>query len=97
MSDPWIERELLRRQRLHRKMVKGMTLRERIEEELDQFWCTVPEAAEELGEHPKTVYERIRRGEIKATRQSPRKTRIHYTALAAYMSKRTGDQQKPQK
>jgi excisionase family DNA binding protein len=65
---------------------KGMTRRERIEDDLEQEWYTVPEAAEELGEHPKTLYRRIRNGEIKADTRRPRKTRIHYTDLAAYMS-----------
>ena len=76
-------------ERLLRRSVKNMTRRERIEFDLEQEWYTVPEAAEELGEHPKTVYRRINRGEIKATRRSPRKTVIHYTDLAAYMSEDT--------
>ena len=50
----------------------------------------MPEAAEVLGEHPKTIYRRIRDGEIKAYRRSPRKIRIHYTDLAAYMIKEGG-------
>ncbi len=87
MSDRGIERELLLQERLRRKSVKNMTRRERIEFDLEQEWYTVAEAAEELEEHPKTVYRRINQGEIKAVRPSPRKTRIHYTDLAAYMSK----------
>jgi excisionase family DNA binding protein len=65
---------------------RTMTRRELIEDDLEQEWYTVPEAAEELGEHPKTLYRRIRNGEIKADKRRPRKTRIHYTDLAAYMS-----------
>jgi excisionase family DNA binding protein len=64
-----------------------MSRRERIEDDLDQLWYTVPEAAEVLGEHPKTIYRRIKNGEIRANRPSPRKTRIFYTDLAAYMIK----------
>ena len=76
--------------RLERAQRRAMSRRERIEEDLDQWEYTVPEAAEVLGEHPKTIYRRIRDGEIKAYRRSPRKTRIHYTDLAAYMIKEGG-------
>lgn len=67
-----------------RKMT--MTRRELIEDDLEQDWYTVPEAAEKLDEHPKTLYRRIRNGEIKADTRRPRKTRIYYKDLAAYMS-----------
>jgi excisionase family DNA binding protein len=73
--------------RLERARRKYRTRRERIEEDLELVWYTVPEAAEELGEHPKTTYRRIRNGEIKADTGRPRKTRIHHTDLAAYMSR----------
>ena len=73
--------------RFERAWRKGMTRRELIEDGLELEWYTVPQAAEELGEHPKIVYRRIRNGEIKASRPSPRKTRIHHTDLAAYMSR----------
>jgi len=69
---------------------RAMSRRERIEAELDQLWFTVPEAAEVLGEHPKTLYRRIKNGEIKANRPSPRKTRILYTDLAAYIAQESG-------
>jgi excisionase family DNA binding protein len=90
MGDRWMERELLRREKLRRKYLSGLTRRERIEEDLEQEWYTVREAAEELGEHRKTTYRRIRNGEIKADTRRPRKTRIHHTDLAAYMTKESG-------
>jgi excisionase family DNA binding protein len=74
--------------RLEKARRKHRTRRERIEDGLELEWYTVPEAAEELGEHRKTTYRRIRNGEIKADTRRPRKTRIHYTDLAAYMSQR---------
>jgi excisionase family DNA binding protein len=76
--------------RLERARRKSRTRRERIEEGLEQEWYTVNEAAEELELHPKTVRKRIRDGKLKASRPSPRKTRIHYTDLGAYMSKEGG-------
>ena len=66
---------------------RTMTRRELIEDALEQEWYTVNEAAEELGLHPKTVRKRIRERKLKASRPSARKTRIHYTDLAAYLSK----------
>jgi excisionase family DNA binding protein len=66
---------------------RGLSLRERIEDDLEQEWYTVDEAAEELDLHPKTVRARIREGKLKASRPSPRKTRIHYTSLTSYLSK----------
>jgi excisionase family DNA binding protein len=64
-----------------------MSRRELIEEDLEQEWYTVDEAAEELDLHPKTVRKRIREGNLKASKPSPRKTRIHYTDLARYLSR----------
>ena len=52
-------------------------------------WYTVKEAAQLLGVHPKTVRKRVREGEIKASRPSPRMTRIHKRDLADYLN-RTG-------
>ncbi len=72
--------------RLENAIRRGKTRRERIEDGLDQEWYTVLEAAEVLDEHPKTLYERIRKGEIVADTRRPRKTRIHYTDLAKFMS-----------
>ena|SRR5829696_1369152 len=77
--------EIARIEAAQRKANSRLPRRLRLEEELDQWWYTVPEAAEILREHPKTIYRRIRRGEIKASRPSPRKIRIFYTDLAAYM------------
>jgi excisionase family DNA binding protein len=76
--------------RLERAQRKYMTRRERIEDGLELEWYTVDEAAEELDLHPKTVRSRLREGKLKASRPSPRKTRIHYTDLAAYMSRLAG-------
>ncbi len=59
-----------------------------IKEGLQKEWYTVPEAAEILKEHPKTVYQRVRAGGIRASRPSPRKTRIHKQDLLAYLRKR---------
>lgn len=59
-----------------------------IKESLPKEWYTVPQAAAFLGEHPKTVYQRVRNGEIRASRPSPRKTRIHREDLIAYTRKR---------
>jgi excisionase family DNA binding protein len=73
--------------RLERARRRAMSRRELIEEDLDQEWYTVDEAAEELDLHPKTVRQRIREGKLKASQPSPRKTRIHYTDLARYLSK----------
>jgi len=70
---------------------RAMSRRERLEDDLDQLWYTVPEAAEVLGEHPKTIYRRIKNGEIRANRPSPRKTRILYSDLAAYIDKEGGE------
>jgi len=84
MGNPYNEVMLLEAAR--RRAQRGLSRRERIEEDLEQEWYTVPEAAEKLGEHPKTLYRRIRNGEIKVDKRRPRKTRIHYTDLAAYMS-----------
>jgi excisionase family DNA binding protein len=56
-----------------------------IEASLDKDWYTVEEAAKVLGEHPKTVRKRVREGEIKASRPSPRKTKIHKRDLADYL------------
>jgi len=77
--------------RLERARRKHRTRRERIEDGLEQEWYTVNEAAEELDLHPKTVRDRIHKGKLKASRPSPRKTRIHYTNLAAYMIKEGGE------
>jgi excisionase family DNA binding protein len=63
--------------------------RKAIEDHLAQNWYTVPEAATLLEEHPKTVYARIRAGEIRASRPSPRKTRIHKQDLVAYLMRVT--------
>lgn len=93
MSDPQIALHVMRKKARH-KYLAGLTERERIEEGLEQDWYTVAEAAEILGEHKKTVYGRIKRDEIKAARPSERKTRIHYTDLAAYMSKVGGQNSK---
>jgi hypothetical protein len=38
-----------------------------------------------LEEHPKTVYRRVREGVIRASRPSPRKTKIHKQDLVAYL------------
>jgi excisionase family DNA binding protein len=76
--------------RIERAQRRAMSRLERREEDLDQYEYTVPEAAGVLDEHPKTIYRRIRDGEIKAYRRSPRKTRIYHTDLAAYMNKRAG-------
>jgi excisionase family DNA binding protein len=73
--------------RLERARRRAMSRRERIEEDLEQEWYTVDEAAEELDLHSKTVLKRIREGKLKASKPSPRKTRIHYTDLARYLSK----------
>jgi excisionase family DNA binding protein len=81
-------REIARIQAAQRR---AMSRRERIEDDLDQLWYTVPEAAEVLGEHPKTIYRRIKNGEIKANRPSPRKTRILSADLAAYLDKEGGE------
>jgi excisionase family DNA binding protein len=82
--------EMARIEAARHKANSRLPRRQRIEAELDQWEYTVPEAAEVLGEHPKTVYRRIRDGEIKASRRSPRKTRIYYTDLAAYIAKESG-------
>lgn len=82
--------EMARMEAARRKANSRLPRRQRLEEELDQWWYTVPEAAEVIGEHPKTTYGRIRRGEIKAHRPSPRKTRIYYTDLAAYLFEESG-------
>ncbi len=56
-----------------------------IEKGLPSEWYTVPQAAAILKQHPKTVYERVRRREIRASKPSPRKTRIHKTDLVNYL------------
>ena len=58
---------------------------EAIEGSLRQDWYTVPEAAAILEERPKTVYRRVREGAIRASRPSPRKTKIHKQDLVAYL------------
>ena len=63
--------------------------RQWVEEGLDREWYTVPEAATILGEHQKTVYNRISRGELQASKPSPRKTRVHKTDLVNYLLKQT--------
>ena len=83
--------EMARIEAARRKAMSRLPRRQRIEEELNQWWYTVPEAAEVLGEHRKTIYRRIRDGEIKANRPSPRKTRIFYTDLAAYIDREGGN------
>jgi excisionase family DNA binding protein len=82
--------EMARMETARRKANSRLSRRERIEEELDQWEYTVPEAAEVLGEHPKTIYRRIKNREIKATKRSPRKTRILSTDLAAYIVQESG-------
>jgi excisionase family DNA binding protein len=67
-----------------------MTRRELIEDGLDQEWYTVREAAEVLRLSTKRVYELIRNGELDYSKPSPRKTFIHYSDLAKYMSKKGG-------
>jgi excisionase family DNA binding protein len=56
-----------------------------IEQRLSKDWYTVPEAAKLLKEHPKTVYARVRTREIRASRPSPRKIRIHKRDLVEYL------------
>jgi excisionase family DNA binding protein len=58
--------EMARMETARRKANSRLSRRERIEEELDQWEYTVPEAAEVLGEHPKTIYRRIKNREIRA-------------------------------
>jgi excisionase family DNA binding protein len=77
--------EMARVEAARHKANSRLPRRQRIEAELDQWEYTVPEAAEVLGEHPKTIYRRIRDGEIKVIKRSPRQTRIFYTDLAAYI------------
>ena len=79
--------DVMRFEVARRKASRRLSRKERIEDELEQEWYTVDEAAEELDMHPKTVRKRIREGKLKASRPSPRKTRIHYTDLARYLSK----------
>jgi excisionase family DNA binding protein len=76
--------------RLEKARRKHRSRRERIEDGLEQEWYTVPEAAEVLRMSTKWVYERIRKGELDYSKPSPRKTHIHYTDLAKYMSKKGG-------
>ena len=68
---------------------KTMTsLRERIEDGLEQEWYTVPEAAKVLRLSTKRVYQLIREGKLEYSQPSPRKTLLHYSDLAQYMSKK---------
>ena len=87
MGNPYNEMMLLEAAR--RRAQRGLSRRERIEEDLEQEWYTVDEAAEELAVHPKTVRKYIREGKLKASRPSPRKTRIYYTDLARYKASTT--------
>ena len=61
--------------------------RDAVEAALHKDWYTVPEAAAIIYQHPKTVYKRIRAGELKANRPAPRKTRIHKHDLVNYLMK----------
>jgi excisionase family DNA binding protein len=74
--------------RLERARRKYMTRRERIEGDLEYEWYTVPEAAEVLRLSTKRVYQLIREGKLEYSQPSPRKTLLHYSDLAAYMSKK---------
>jgi excisionase family DNA binding protein len=76
--------------RLEKARRKHRSRRERIEDGLEQEWYTVPEAAEILRLSTKRVYQLIREGELDYSKPSPRKTLIHYTDLAKYMSKKGG-------
>jgi excisionase family DNA binding protein len=84
MGNPY--NEMMMFEAAKRRAQRGLSRRERIEEDLEQEWYTVDEAAEELDVHPKTVRRRIHEGKLKASQPSPRKTRIHYTDLAKYLS-----------
>jgi excisionase family DNA binding protein len=61
---------------------------QQIEGSLTKDWYTVAEVAELLNAHEKTVRGWIRGGQLKATRPSPRKTRIWRSDLVAYMARR---------
>jgi excisionase family DNA binding protein len=86
MGNPF--NEAMRVEAAKRRAFSELPLRIRIEEDLEYEWYTVDMAAEELDLHPKTVRKRIREGKLKASRPSERKTRIHYSDLAAYKSRR---------
>jgi excisionase family DNA binding protein len=80
--------------RLERARRRNMSRRERIEDDLEQEWYTVPEAAEELRQSTKSVYKLIRNGELDYSKPSPRKTLLHFSDLAKYLSKKGGKNSK---
>ena len=88
MGNPY--KDVMQAEVARRMALSGLSRRERIEEDLGQEWFTVKQAAEELGLHEKTVRNHIHEGKLKASRPSPRKTRIYYTDLAEYMDKNVG-------
>jgi excisionase family DNA binding protein len=71
-----------------RARVRTMSRRERIEDDLEYEWYTVPEAAKVLRLSTKRVYQLIREGKLEYSQPSPRKTLLHYSDLAQYMSKK---------
>jgi excisionase family DNA binding protein len=62
----------------------------RIEDSLTKDWYTIAEVADLLKVHRKTDESWIKGGQLKATRPSPRKTRIWKRDLAVYLAKRDG-------
>ena len=71
-----------------RRTVEHQALVRQIESTLAKDFYTIAEAAEILEVHRKTIEGWIRSGELKATRPSPRKTRIWKSDLVAYLVRR---------
>lgn len=79
------------------KLLKGLADSgefERLSKSFEQDWYTVPEAVRELNAkgadvHPETLRRWIRKGKVKVSKPSPRKTLIPKGELIRLLTRRT--------